>query len=586
MYIYPNTNIYILKDIPLDLTYEHTIYCSTKNSQVAYFSSKAKYKFSEQSYQVVNRGVIRVEVNAENLYDCNYIMFQNSAYGSKWFYAFITGIDYINNNTAEIRYTLDILQTWHFEYTLQECFIEREHTITDNYGEHLVDEGLDTGELIDGYYFRGEGWDEYSICVVSAFDPDGVKDNDFSTAVGGFYSYIYSGFEISVFNCQSATLVSDLQTFLNKVNESGRTSSVLLVFMCPTFMVQSKAPEFVYRLSEPKGRVIDVPMHYGGTFSYANKNGYYKPKNNKLYNYPYSSLMVTNGDGDAHIYRWENFIPRVGNNVAFYESFVFGASPVASTFPYDYAQSEAYRAAVKNDAKAVTFHMPSNTDEALIMNDFVMCAYAVDSYRAWLAQKKAVLPYEIAGQYVANTPLRANTNQAIQSAQGQTSGLVPYGQTAMRSAVNIKTVGAAALAAGGAQLAVNTAGFVLNQLGQFASAKLLPEGINGVLPGNGYSTSLRTKRFTYTHRQIKAEFAEIIDNFFTMFGYKTNRMGTPNRTARPHWNYIKTMNCHITGTIPSDDARAICEIYNRGVTWWLYPDEVGDYSANNSPRKE
>lgn len=48
-----------------------------------------------------------VGINAENLYDCNYIMFQNASFGTKWFYAFITSVAYENNETSRITMEID-----------------------------------------------------------------------------------------------------------------------------------------------------------------------------------------------------------------------------------------------------------------------------------------------------------------------------------------------------------------------------------------------------------------------------------------------------------------------------------------------
>ena len=129
MYINPNTTIKILKNVPLDPTYDHTIYWSNidgddanhtraKANQSTYFSSKAKYSLDNQSYQRVKRGWIRVAILAENLYDCNYVMFQNTAFGSKWFYAFIKSVEYINNTVSEIEFEIDEMQTWWFDYQI------------------------------------------------------------------------------------------------------------------------------------------------------------------------------------------------------------------------------------------------------------------------------------------------------------------------------------------------------------------------------------------------------------------------------------------------------------------------------------
>ena len=110
MYIAPSTNIKLLKGVPLDNTYDHTLYFEDANSQANYFASMAKYTFNNNTYQRVNKGTMRIGVCADNIYDCNYMMFQNTNFGTKWFYAFINSIEYINNDVTEIEYEIDDMQ--------------------------------------------------------------------------------------------------------------------------------------------------------------------------------------------------------------------------------------------------------------------------------------------------------------------------------------------------------------------------------------------------------------------------------------------------------------------------------------------
>ena len=82
MYIVPNSNIKIYKDVPLDNTYNHTLYFSSLNEQNAYFHgtpSILKYNLTSQSYQRVVDGSMRVAIKSDNLYDCNYLAFQNAS---------------------------------------------------------------------------------------------------------------------------------------------------------------------------------------------------------------------------------------------------------------------------------------------------------------------------------------------------------------------------------------------------------------------------------------------------------------------------------------------------------------------------
>ena len=96
-YFAPDTTIIFLKNVPLDNSYEHSIYFATPQNQYDYFYSLRKYKLDAQSYQRVKRGWMRVQIKADNLYDCNYLAFQNTSFGTKWFYAFITSVEYVND---------------------------------------------------------------------------------------------------------------------------------------------------------------------------------------------------------------------------------------------------------------------------------------------------------------------------------------------------------------------------------------------------------------------------------------------------------------------------------------------------------
>ena len=78
----------------------------------------------------------------------------------------------------------------------------------------------------------------------------------------------------------------------------------------------------------------------------------------------------------------------------------------------------------------------------------------------------------------------------------------------------------------------------------------------------------------------------MIDNFFSMYGYAINQLAVPNVKVRPHWTYIKTKNCCITGSITTTDMNKICDIHNNGITYWMNGDEVGNYSLDNSPVSE
>ena len=81
---------------------------------------------------------------------------------------------------------------------------------------------------------------------------------------------------------------------------------------------------------------------------------------------------------------------------------------------------------------------------------------------------------------------------------------------------------------------------------------------------------------------IKQEYARIIDNFFSAYGYRVNSYKLPNLTGRTYWNYIKTIGCNITADIPQEDLQEIKDMFDNGITLWHDTSKFLDYSQNNT----
>ena len=87
--------------------------------------------------------------------------------------------------------------------------------------------------------------------------------------------------------------------------------------------------------------------------------------------------------------------------------------------------------------------------------------------------------------------------------------------------------------------------------------------------------------FSFYKMSIKQEYAKIIDDFFSMYGYKVNEVKIPNVTGRTNWNYVKTIDANILGDIPQEDLQTIKNMFDNGITLWHNKDTFLDYSQNN-----
>jgi hypothetical protein len=503
MYIAPNSILKLLVNVPLDSDYVNTINFDSVSEQTAYFASKYKYNFDNYSY-LKEQQKIRVGVKADNIYECNYLMFQNTSFGTKWFYAFINKVEYINNEMSEITFEIDVMQTWCFDYTLRTSFVEREHSLTDVIGENLVPENLELGD----YQYKDLGltslFSLYQIVIASTFD------KDMNDAVGGMYGGVYSGLCYNVF-----TSYSSANAFIEQATEANKSEGIVSVFMLPIAFCAD------YQETMPEVFDIERDKHYTDIDGYV-------PKNKKLFTSPYNTLYVTNNEGGATNYPFEYFSTE---KCTFHVSGAMCCTPECMIVPLYF--------------KGVA----ENYNEKLIVGNFPQCAYSVDTFKAYVAQNATRMSYE------AVTGL----------AQTAVGGVAMYATGGL--------LGSSQVVGGLSQ----TAGM----LATLADKSTLPPHAKGV-NSSIINMANEIKGFQFYYAYVRKEFAEIIDNYFSMYGYATHKMKVPNRSSRPHWNYVKTLNANIIGRVPSDDLKKIRNIYDRGVTFWKNGNEVGNYSLDNS----
>ena len=83
---------------------------------------------------------------------------------------------------------------------------------------------------------------------------------------------------------------------------------------------------------------------------------------------------------------------------------------------------------------------------------------------------------------------------------------------------------------------------------------------------------------------VTAENIKMIDDYFSMFGYKVNTIKVPQFTSRKYWNYIKTSGINMIGNIPQDALNVLKQMFNNGVTMWhdlSYMYRYDDYKRLN-----
>ena len=538
-YIAPNSTIEIFGDVSLAPEQDDTLYFASVGAKDSYFSGLNKLAtFSAQSYQRRDRGYIRVEATMAQLYTACYMRYKNTSFENKWFYAFITGVEYVNNITVEIRFQIDVMMTWMGAFSLSQCFIERQHQTVDYPGSNIVDEGLDTGEYMTEAViktgFTGiQGTEDpahpmmlrnCAVCIACTTDMNGASIS------GGAYAGIYSGCQYHYFDTINAA-----NNFIDTLVQAGKTEGLITISLVPKNYVPT---------------LNDSAMHSWGTNSqnkpYTSINGWTGFKNKKLLTYPYKSLLVTNMEGEFAEYRYEFFD---GNTFGFKCN---GVSTINAEFiitPINY----------KSQQEDITDNM--------IMSNFPVVSWNVDTFKAWYAQNKTSLwtsLYNQASTGVMNTALGAFKLAPTLASGGALGDLGSLSGT------------------GNLMGAKSNLDNITNKLAEVKDYMRKPPTFGGQI-GQDIMVSLGAKDFYYIEKSITREYAKMIDDYFTMFGYAVKEVATPNMNARPYFTYVKTIDCVVHGNLPAEDAGIIEAMFDKGVRFWKNHTQIGNYSLNNAP---
>lgn len=506
------SKLYFLQGVPLDNSYTDTLWFDSVGAQTSAFQAKAVAQLSDLWY--VRKGLngyADISTPISTIEGSNYVMYQNTSYSDKWYYAFLTNIEYLNDGTTRIYFETDVIQTYLFDFEFKASMVEREHVMDDTIGLHTYPERLEVGEYeLD--HENDSGVLEPSDCVIVMLTS--VDPNNPDVIAGSMFQKQYWGCFINVFS--DATGVNDA---LDKLTEAGKADGIIALYMVPKSM---------YNLWSSGNQIGYAEF---SQTKYTTSLGTYTPKNNKLLCYPYNFMYVINNCGASAIYPYENFYIS-GNSVTFRIYGDITPNPSVYIVPTDYLKQSF------------------NYNEKFSLSGFPQCAYNINTYKSWVAQNFG----NISANLVSN---------ALNGGMGVVGGV------ASGNPVKAATAPIGAMEN------------VFSLVAQAHDVSVLPPQSKGTLATSvTYSAGLLDFFFYQAH--IKPEYAQIIDSFFDMFGYKVMTVKEPNRNGRAHWNYVKVPDPKIIGNVPYNFLSEIKRIHSNGITYWKNMGEVGDYSLNNS----
>ena len=530
------SKVYLL-NVPLEDDMKNTLYFANSSAQKSYMDNNVIRTYLDVSYQR-DTSTFRCPTHIDSIRNCNYMMYQNTAYTNKWFYCFIKKMTYVNDQFTDVEFEVDPIQTFMFDITVRPSFVEREHTNDDTMGNNTIPENLELGDYIEANAepvkaFNYDPANTMWVLGVNRVDKQFTdeSDNNFVTITSIPCGLTYIGVDS----------MSDLKKIIKLYVSYGHSDWIDTIFTTPKACWQnSTTHDYNTAGIDEAPELLTIKMYTTFTTKFttdttitnvASLGNGYQPRNAKLLTFPYRYLQMSNGAGSVANYHYEYFKNPLDGTIGNYLHFTCngeaGVGCDIKVFPNNY--------------KNIT----NNYDEGLVYAKLPVGSWTSDAYVNWLTQN------------------------SVNIATGFVSDIASI------------AIGAGTAPAGGAVGALNGISGIANKVGQIYEHSRQPNQLEGsVNVGNtGYSWGLNGMFFKYM--TIKDEMARIADDFFDMFGYATHRVKVPYSAHRQNWWYTKTIDCNITGDVPNDYMNQIKDAYNNGITFWRNPSNFLNYSVSN-----
>ena len=548
--ITPQTDVYLLK-VPLEIDNENQLTFSNATAQFNYFNGLSdKLLLDNFTYQRKD-GVIRVPYCIDDILEYNYVMYRNEAFSNKWFYAYITGMEFLNPNTTAISIKTDVFQTWQFDLTYKQTFVEREHVNDDTEGLHTVPEGLELGdyEIVDlrdspMYAEYGDSRDWLPCFCVTKL-PSATTNLQSNGRIANDIGYI--GGVFSSLHFFATNTMGAAQEIINIYNNDQNLTAdaIVNIFMIPSCCAHPIAAGD----SSVNGYVLRAIYNFvtlddnGDPFKLqqpAVLAENYQPVNKKLLTWPFSYFYATNKAGQTVEYRYEDFpFETIGTytrrTISYRKTIIPCASTAAKLYFTNY---KGYSEQAGYGTKMYTYGIDYPKTP--------VCAWTTDYYTNWLTQNG----------------VNVGTNVAMGIAG---------------AALGVAT-GGLGLVAGGLSLASTIA----HTVGEVHKAQTTPPQAHGDVNTGDFQYAMQRSSISFYEMSIRPEMAKIIDKYFSVYGYKVNEVKLPNITGRTNWNFVKTIGCYIEADIPQDDLQEIKNLFDKGITFWHNPTTFRDYSQSNA----
>lgn len=520
----PMTVLHICSGVKSDTSLIDVLSHSNRDTQYNYYSKKIKYTCMDMV--PIRNNVVRVPYVCDDLFDCNYVLWKNANFKDKWFYGFITELNWINVGVTEITIQTDPWETWKFDLTFPVCYVERMHVNNDTFGEWKAPEPFDSSNKLlklrntTDYGRNGD----YRIAVFY------VPQYDFEPSTAG---------ELTNFCVVRIINSDDIIDFYNEnlkpLVDVGLQDNIIGAVVVPNFI--NATGKSLWSKSYSRS-------------NYMNLDGYV-PANRKLLTFPYNSLRVASQNGVQGEYWLENFSTDT-------MSFVVGGIVSLDMMLYGDFQTYERTSSTREEIPNMPYTNVVSGFPQPLLTGIQSLGYAQTA--SGLAMQAVASVKEYASSFITKSGISKQDVSSFMSRDNNMyAGRRPSERKAERG-VNPGDLGNWLLDAGGK---------LLKGKEKDLERESIPDtAMITTLPASSSAWSVFRGEFQFLHSTIDREKAERYDVYLTRWGYSIQKITTPLISGRRVFNYIQTRDCNVYGNIPINALEAIRAMFNNGVTIW------------------
>lgn len=619
----PNGEIYLLKNVPLTATYEHTIDFKDKSEQFGYFSKFIKTTLNDYTYIRKEREYLTAELPISALDDVNYMIFRATD-DERLYYAFITNKTYINDEVSQIFYIIDVMQTFQFDYEWKASFIKQSHV--DRWtAEHKpiyskTDENLDYGsDYIVENAFRIDDESEMKWVLVSLVNYRELINEGFASENANFIpiqnpfaclllpivtseNEFFTGIMVTVNGQEVSSLkkIGSYNDFLNLMLKSGIGKFVRSISLLPyNPFIRSVTKEYSFP-DIPDNPAHGLSIDFDGNYSYFDSVSF--TDDDRLMNY----IVLRGAEKELFtenkvlaVTEWDNGIENSLPTAKQWDE--VKANPYTTPrdkrfeskllcYPYRYNLLTDWR------TTPIVFKNEFMTTDKIEVNYSFALSYNAP-FRYWIKDYKR----DVEGR---NTTLVQPIALEMPIISDEYYSYMLQNKNTIQANLTNATIGAISQPIGGAISGAGAGGWVGAIIGGVSG------GVSGALNYQSHIRSENAKQkdlksypdtiisstdsafnvidknsfITFYRMRLCCENENIIAETFNMQGYIVNRVEIPNTKSRTRFNYIQTIGANIVGSINQSDLLQIKEIYDKGITIWHFKESnfnILDYSYEN-----